>query len=171
MCLQLLIMVLASNQRTAMARRSELKGIANSLNGSFVSRNNDFKGYWSIGQLKSFAINNGLISMVFPLAIPEAETINNLQGFIAHRYAAMLGKLLIRQHIPGFWVSEASIIIDFNANAEKVWLHECSTSGEPFQCRCRIIDDSGHDYSSIIYGRCLPHSIEKELKSIRKSII
>jgi len=35
-----------------MARRSELKGIAIAINGSFVSRNNDFNGYWSIGQIK-----------------------------------------------------------------------------------------------------------------------
>ena len=35
-----------------MARRIEPRGIANAINGSFVSRNNDFAGYWTIGQLK-----------------------------------------------------------------------------------------------------------------------
>ncbi len=50
-----------------MARRVELRGIANALNESFVSRNNDFKGFWTIGQLKLLAINNNLSAMLFPL--------------------------------------------------------------------------------------------------------
>lgn len=48
-----------------MARRIELQGIANALNKSFVSRNNDFRGYWAIGQLKLFAIYNNLTTMQF----------------------------------------------------------------------------------------------------------
>lgn len=35
-----------------MARRIELRGIANAINVSFVSRNNDYAGYWAIDQLK-----------------------------------------------------------------------------------------------------------------------
>ncbi|HGY8407389.1 TPA: hypothetical protein ACNTEZ_005223, partial [Escherichia coli] len=74
-----------------------------------------------------------------------------------------------KQQIPDFWVNEASIMLDFGANVGNTWLHECSTLGEPFQCCCQITDDTGRNYSSIIGGLCLPHSVMKELKSTRKS--
>ena len=48
--------VLSSIQGIAMARRIDLHEIVNALNGSFVSRNNDFRRYGAIGQLKSLAI-------------------------------------------------------------------------------------------------------------------
>ncbi|GAB0522942.1 hypothetical protein BT08F39_44010 [Escherichia coli] len=48
--------VLSSIQGIAKARRIDLHEIVNALNGSFVSRNNDFRGYRAIGQLKSLAI-------------------------------------------------------------------------------------------------------------------
>lgn len=76
-----------------MARRIELRGIANALNESFVSRNNDFRGYWTIGQLKSFAIDNGLSSMEFSLNIPKTDSIFNLQNYIVRHYRGMLGHL------------------------------------------------------------------------------
>lgn len=151
-----------------MARRSELKGIVNALNGSFVSRNNDFKGYFSIGQLKSLALDNCLSSMIFPLILSKTTPTYNLQSYIVHRYANMLKNLLTKQKIPGFWVSKAVIKIDFIANAEQAKLYEYTTSGELFQCTCQITDDTGHDYESLIYGRCLPHSVVRELKSTRK---
>lgn len=50
-----------------MARRTEFKGITHSLNGSFVSRNNEFGGYWAMGQLKSFASEKRLTSLTFTL--------------------------------------------------------------------------------------------------------
>lgn len=161
-------MFLASNQGIAMARRIELHGIVNAINGSFVSRNNDFRGYWAIGQLKALAIDTGVTSMRFSL-IPKTDTISSLQRYIVYHYTGMLEDLLRKQQIPDFWVNEANIMLDFGANVENTWLHECSTSGEPFQCCCQITDDTGRSYSSIIGGRCLPHSAMKELKSTRKS--
>ncbi|POW55637.1 hypothetical protein C3408_17180 [Candidatus Pantoea alvi] len=150
-----------------MAHRSELKGIANALNGSFVSRNNDFRGYWSIGQLKSLAIDMGLTAMVFPLDRSEAAAGYHLQSYMVQHYAGMLERLLIKQHIPGYWVSEAIIMIDFKADAKHAGLNDYSASGEPYCCTCQITDDSGRNYSSIIYGRCLRHSVKHELKSTR----
>lgn len=152
-----------------MARRIELKGIANAINGSFVSRNNDFNGYWSIGQIKSFALDNGLTSVTFPLILPMTNPTSNLQSYTVNHYAKMLKSLLTKQKLPSLWVSNAVIKIDFNADAKHTKLYEDTTSGEPFQCTCKITDDTDRDYSSIIFGRCLPHSAIRELKSTRNS--
>lgn len=152
-----------------MAWRSELKGIANAINGSFVSRNNDFNGYWSIGQIKLIALENGLTSVTFTLILPMTNPASNLQSYTVNRYAKMLKSLLTKQKLPSLWVSNAVIKIDFNANAKHAKFYEDTTSGEPFQCICKITDDTDRDYSSIIYGRCLPHSVVRELKSTRNS--
>lgn len=77
-----------------MARRIELQGIANALNGSFISRNNDFEGYWAIGQLKSLATNNSLSSITFSLTAPTTNTIFNLQNYIVWLYSNKLESLL-----------------------------------------------------------------------------
>ncbi|HFF9830066.1 hypothetical protein V6307_05025 [Serratia marcescens] len=151
-----------------MARRIELQGIANALNESFVSRNNDFKGYWAIGQLKLLAINNKLTTIDFFLTPPKSLPHFNLRHYVELHYVGMLGHLLRKQQIPDIWVSEASITLDFNVNAKHEQLNKCSTVGEPFQCRCQIIDDTGRCYSSVVYGRSQVHSSVKELKRLEK---
>lgn len=151
-----------------MARRIELQGIVNALNESSISRNNDFRGYWAIGQLKLFAIDNGLTAVEFSLTLPKTDSCFSLENYIVRHYVNMLGELLRKQRIPEIWVREVSITIDFKVNAKHVQLHEYPASGEPFQCCCQIIDDVGRRYCSIIYGRCRPHSAERELKSGRK---
>lgn len=158
-------------QGAKMARRIELKGVANALNACFVSRNNDFAGYWAIGQLKSFAIANSLSSIKFSLIEPNGEFNCNLQNYIVAHYSGILGYLLTKQQIPECWVIKAGILIDFNVHYKQAQLFHCSASGEPYRCCCEITDDTGRRYASIIYGRCQPHSAVKELKSSRKSTI
>jgi hypothetical protein len=152
-----------------MARRRELKGIANAINESFVSRNNDFKGYWSIGQIKSLALDNGLTSMTFPLMLPKTNPTSGLRSYTVCHYANMLKRLLNKQKLPNSWVSNAVIEIDFNPNVELAQMYEYSTGGETFQCSCKITSDTGQDYTSIIYGRCWPHTVAQEFKSTRNS--
>lgn len=150
-----------------MARRKELKGIAHSLNGSFVSRNNDYQGFWSIGRLKRFAIERGLKSVTFTFPVPASGEDFDLINDIGRRYTVMLADLILKQQLPDSWVKNASIVIDFYTHDDAAQSAECHTSGDPFKCLCQITDDGGCEYSSIIYGRCLPHSPERELRSNR----
>ena len=39
------------NRLSIMAKSKELKNIASGLYGSFISRNNDVRGYWGVGKL------------------------------------------------------------------------------------------------------------------------
>lgn len=151
-----------------MARRTELRGIANSLTGSFVSRNNESGGYWSIGQLKLFATENRLTSVRFSFPAHTFDTHVVLLNNIARRYTSLLAELLVKQQIPEFWVKEVSITLDFDVIAEAPRLFDSPTLGEPFKCLCQIVDDNSHLYSSVIYGRCLPHSAARELRSPRE---
>lgn len=151
-----------------MARRTELRGIANSLNGSFVSRNNEFGGYWSIGQLKLFATERGLTSVGFSFPVDKHNDSVALMNHIARRYTSLLAELLVIQRLPDSWVKDVSITVDFDTPVEDTQLHDIPTLGEPFKCLCQIVDDNGRIYSSIIYGRCQPHSAARELRSLRE---
>lgn len=153
-----------------MARRTELRGIANSLNGSFVSRNNEFGGYWSIGQLKLFATERRLTSLRFSFPVHKHDTSVVLMNYIARRYTCLLAELLVKQRLPDTWVKDVSITLDFDTIAEATQLLDSPTLGEPFKCLCQIVDDNGHLYSSVIYGRCLPHSAVRELRSPREQL-
>lgn len=150
-----------------MARRRELQGIANALNSSFVSRNNDFNGYWSLGLLKYFAISNGKrsVELSFPLLQPEAS--GKLMEFLLRHYTNMLTKLLTQQRIPHEWVNTVSITLDFRPQIKDAALIEGAASVEPFACRCQITDDRGRHYASTLFGRCWVHSAKKELRSTR----
>ena len=150
-----------------MARRNELQGIANSLNGSFISRNNEFRGYWSIGQLKTFAMSSDKKIVRISIPTRNAYAHCELLNSIERHYARIFEKLLNKQKIPAFWVKEANIILDFGTIVNNSQLLECVTSGQPFRCECQITDDKGRTYSSIHYGRCLPHSSKRELRSTR----
>ncbi|WBM72573.1 hypothetical protein OH773_10200 [Buttiauxella sp. WJP83] len=153
-----------------MARRTELRGIANSLNGSFVSRNNEFGGYWSIGQLKLFVAERGLTSVGFSFPMHKHNTSVDLMNHIARRYTSLLAELLMIQRLPDSWVKDVIITVDFDTPVEATQLHDIPTVGEPFKCLCQIVDDNGRLYSSAIYGRCQPHSTAKELRSLREQL-
>lgn len=150
-----------------MARRRELQGIANALNSSFVSRNNDFDGYWSLGLLKHFAIGDGKrsVELLFPLLQPEAS--GKLMDSLLRHYTNMLTKLLTQQRIPHEWVNTVSITLDFRPQLEDEVLIKGAASVEPFACRCQITDDRGRHYASTLFGRCWVHSAKKELRSTR----
>jgi hypothetical protein len=150
-----------------MARRRELKGIANALNSSFVSRNNDFHGYWSLGLLKHFALRDGGTSVDLSFPLPQPEASDKLIHFLVRHYTNMLTNLLNRQRIPHEWVSNVSITLDFRPQIKDAALIEGAASIEPFACHCKITDDRGRHFASTLYGRCWMHSAKKESRSTR----
>lgn len=150
-----------------MARRSELKGLANSLNGTFISRNNDVDGYWALGLLKRFALERGFTSVGFSLPLQQPDTHFSLVNYIAQRYTGILADLLRKHHLPDALVSNVSITVDFFAIVDDSQLSTYPASGTPFKCQCQITDDNGRLYSAISYGRCKPHSAVRELRSSR----
>ena len=150
-----------------MARRTELKGIANSFNSSFVSRNNDYNGYRSVGLLKLYAIERGLTSVRFTFLPHNSDDSFVLIKDITQPYSRLFIHLLEKQQIPAAWVKEVSIMIDF-ATQDKADRSVISpSSGQLFKSLCQIVDDQHRLYSSAVYGQCLLHSAARELRSTR----
>ncbi|WP_145554745.1 hypothetical protein [Yersinia canariae] len=149
-----------------MARRKELSGVANSLIGSFNSRNNDISGYWAIGQLKSFAAMSRLRAIAFNLLSVEPTANPDLISKVTNNYSSKLSALLISQHIPIGWVQNAAITIQFNGVTPSPTEVFRYSPGGYYRCSCEMIDDKGKSYIATDYGFCLPHSSHRELRRL-----
>lgn len=150
-----------------MARRKELAGIANSLIASFNSRNNEFHGYWAIGLLKSFAVEQDLDPLTFPLLIDNPISHDELLNHIPSDYTDKLRTLLKSQKIPLDFVAHATITIKFTETESEQLKIPRFTYGELYRCFCDIIDDKGNHYRAEAHGHCLPHSDRRESRSNR----
>ena len=153
-----------------MARRSELQGIANSLNGTFISRNNDYKGYWAIGMIKNFALEKNFSSVSF--SFPAQKTIASLDLLknIESRYTTKLADLLMKQGLKSSFIENVSITLFFDGEINHLVKHDSHNTqdnGDPFKSYCHVTDDNGRTYSSTLYGLCRPHSAENEFQSTR----
>lgn len=63
--------------------RNALKSIAAGVLGSFVSRNNDFNGYWAIGQLYSIALRSPARTVSISLTGDSGVPRGTLAGVLA----------------------------------------------------------------------------------------
>lgn len=81
-----------------MARRRELLDIARGISSSFNSRNNDYKGYWTLGVLYKFVSTNNIESLEFDIL--NSVTPSSTEDFyqVISRYNALLRRLLKIKH-------------------------------------------------------------------------
>ncbi len=151
-----------------MARRRELKNIANGLLNSFNSRNNDIDGYWGIGVLCLFAKDNEISEVWFDLMNRESSGAPSPIGALTARYREMLDRLLERRGLPGTWVKSAELSICFDAPFEHKFHYFGSALGvKHYICTLEITDDLGHKHSARADGNCWPHNPKKESRSGR----
>ncbi|WP_417442066.1 hypothetical protein [Idiomarina sp.] len=140
-----------------MPRRKELKNIAQGVVSSFVSRNNDFDGYWELAKLYDLAENNSgakvSIDLIQSNICPPSEAFEPLVIMWRSKFLKMLNS----RSIPLYWVSSAVVHANFDVEyAAK--LHKLGMYGEPCTCECEIVTDSGIKYTESAGTRCMPFS-------------
>ncbi len=148
-----------------MAKRGELKDVASGLLGSFVSRNNDVDGYWSLGLLRSLADRRGRRTLRLDLIARTAEPSEELVDRLAARYGDMLGRHLARRGIAASAVVEAEVEIEFDTPASI--FSSLPTYGTPTRCSVRLLDDRGREQRQSIRTACAPHDPSRESRSRR----
>lgn len=150
-----------------MARRKELKGIANGLVTSFNSRNNDVDGYWGIGRLHKLVEHASKkevsIELLSGIITPKASEFDSL----IYSYREKLNSHLIAQSIPKHWVVSVDIIALFETEYEKDKHHWRSGLGKPYEVKCDIQDDKGVHYIARAYNNSRPHDPSRESRSNR----
>jgi len=156
-----------------MARRKELGSLANGLLNSFNSRNNDIDGYWGIGKLYELAneyqVQTITLNLLSEETLPEAEMLEN----VARIYTRTLVSLVEAYGGCITWIQAAEISLSFNSDNSgslRADSHgsnisptaEDDSSGSPYLCCCRIVDDQGKSYVATASGRCWPHDPKRE---------
>lgn len=145
-----------------MGRRLELKAIVNDLTLSLGTRNNDFQGYWALGQLYSAALDTGVQHVhidIFKASV-EPDTFN-ING-IANTYKERILRQLKSRKMDYSWVVNAFIDYWFETEIDKS-IHSDFGVGKPYIGQLTIYSDLGKSYSRKFGGYCKPHdpSIEK----------
>ncbi len=150
-----------------MARRRELKNIANGLMGSFNSRNNDIDGYWGLGKLYKHAqlhkTTTVKINLLGNTIQPETNEFDNL----LEQYNAMFLRLIDSANINRNWIKSVLISVNFESEYIPEFHYWRSALGKPYICKCVITDDNDKQYSILKYNNCLPHNPLVETRSSR----
>ncbi|MDB5661253.1 MAG: hypothetical protein JWS10_3868 [Cypionkella sp.] len=123
-----------------MARRTELRGICHDMLLAFSSRNNDLRGYWALGQLKSWIEDEGEGALIIPL-MGEASAKSILQfAEVSCRFVAMLNTLIANYRLLPDWVVDARITIELTAsNQVKCSIIVVSDLGRSFEATRTVL--------------------------------
>ena len=151
-----------------MSRRKELKGVAYGFLSSFVSRNNDINGYWGLGKLYQFAVENGTDEIEMNLSKNDCIPSNTIPKAIIAQYSQALSIMFEKQGLPKFWLSKAIVRIKF-AQSDDADSSVRGYLGDPFQCSVILQDDLGKDRLASTFGRCRVHNPDREYQSNRVS--
>lgn len=92
-----------------MPRRKHFKGISRDVLDSFVSRYNDFDGFWALGQYVNFLQETGEKTLVFNLK--DATTMPQKPEFFkaAQYYWQAILHVMRANKMPDHWLSDAKI--------------------------------------------------------------
>lgn len=146
-----------------MPRSRTLNGVATTLAGVFVSRNNDAAGYWGIGKLFKLAAESSVTELEFDLlaTIAERRDSEDMQ-IVQQHFQSFLQKQIIAAHLAHVPLAEASIKVQFGVADDKLKRYERFGYGEAIECTVALKLVSGH--SAIASARCraAPHDPERE---------
>ena len=78
-----------------MGRSKLFNGVVAGVAGSFIGRNNDYRGYWTLGILKKFAEVNGVDVVDIPLKPQPPINTLELITTLSHRYRGILDRITI----------------------------------------------------------------------------
>ena len=152
-----------------MPRRAHLTNIASGLCGSFASRNNELDGYWSIGQLRSLAEQNGESTVIFDLLTSTIQPPSSEFGIVLVRYRRLLAKLADLSNIRLEEISAARITLDF---APRPWTrieYYKQQWGDQFTLSVTINADGQSAGIAHHSGYCRPHDPARERRSARSA--
>ena len=149
-----------------MGNHREFKGIIYDLSRVYNSRNNDFLGYWAIGQLCLIAekkkVDELTLDLVTGGTIPKSRALSK----ICIKMKQHLDRQMEIRSIPRTWLNEAIFKINFNADYEKQFHYWRSAWGYPYTFELFLKTDTGKIHIEKRGGNCVPHNPLKERRRV-----
>ena len=130
-----------------MARRSQFKGIAYNLVKWSLSRNNDYSGYWAVGQLYSLAIDSKCKEVNFDILRNTITPETHLFSDLFSTQLNIISQITNKNCIPLSWLKEANVIFKFDVEYQDKYHFFGSALGNPMTCSVELISDLGKVYS------------------------
>ena len=146
--------------------RRELNGVVAGLASSFISRNNDVDGYWSVGLLRSFADQHQLQTLRFDILNGPTQPDDPLLVRVCCAYQTALARQLVARSIDRPVIVEAEILVSFDSAGSRTTAR-AATYGSPFSCSVRLLDDHKKEHRKTLFAHCAPHDPRRESKSTR----
>ena len=148
-----------------MPHRGELKCIADGLLGSFVSRNNDYCGFWSLGLLYARALERHERTYSLALLGVGPEPDDDLSHALAAKYRAFLLEHMSRRVIPREWIEAAGLSIAFECPAAPA--NVFVPRARPYLAELVMHTGAGKSISLSRAGYCWPHNPDRGSRSTR----
>jgi hypothetical protein len=146
-------------------RRATLKSIASGLLGSFLSRNNDIRGYWAIGLLHAHAESSRVSVVTVSLCPAPSSEEAAVVLEVGSKYGERLFSSLAKHQIASQVVRSASIVIEFNSMAV---LARALVAGErPLKATLRLVTEENKEVITQAYSSSWPHNPRREHRSAR----
>lgn len=133
-----------------MKNRSRLKHAASGLLARFMSRNNDYQGFWTLGVLYS-SVRTAPWHVELNLISGDAYPTNKITTSVAAEQSTFLRTALAKQNIAWHSVKRATLTVQFNA---RVQVGYTGTRGEPFVCIVELESAAGRSATVSLVGRC-----------------
>ncbi|MFL6657467.1 MAG: hypothetical protein ACJ8GW_05305 [Massilia sp.] len=131
--------------------RSRLKHGAAGLLARFISRNNDYQGFWAPGLLYSY-VRVEPWRVEFDLISGKASPNNTVAASVATDQASFLRAALLKQNFDWQTLKRATLTVQFNAGVAIE--HSATNMGEPFVCSVELESVAGHSTKVSVTGRC-----------------
>lgn len=130
--------------------RSRLKHCASGLLARFISRNNDYQGFGTLGVLYS-CVRVAPWRAECNLISEDAYPNNKIAASVAAQQSTFLRDALSKQNVAWDCVKRATLTVLFNAGVRVEYI---GTNGEPFVWTLELESVVGHSAAVSLVGRC-----------------
>ena len=154
------------SREAEVGKRRALRGIAADAAASFVSRNNDFDGYWAIGRLHLHAREHSTTKILIDLSGDLSASLSRFASITA-RYRSMIETQAASK---GLGIHRAHIELEFDLPVNMLGGTQCVADETGFICSLTIVDDRGGTWAHKIPGCCRPHDPKRESRSTRDEV-
>ncbi|PCK32385.1 hypothetical protein [Pseudoalteromonas piscicida] len=145
-----------------MPRRREFKGIVKNLAELLSGRNNDYLGYWGVGQLFLLDQEHGVDTISLDLIICKGDISSPLLADMCQSMKSEMNRILNAHKLPSEWVKSVSAKFSFNQEYQEKYHYWRSSLGKPYLVQVEIETDLGYVNKATQGGNVKPHDPSKE---------